>query len=253
MKIDLTNIKPYGDVMNDGAIQLSFTLPVPESLEAEEAAKQLVKKMGIDEPQVVYKKDLGVGFTFFIVYGKCQHSVDFTKISVAKVDMEVMDFYEINEYIRKNIGRKVVVIGATIGTDAHTVGLDAIMNMKGYAGEYGLERYPEIEAYNLGSQVPIEELVAKIYELRADAVLISQVVTQRNIHIENLTKLVEVLEAEGLRERIILIVGGPRINHELALELGYDAGFGPGTLANHVASFIVQKMVERPDIFLKNR
>ena len=120
------------------------------------------------------------------------------------------------------------------------------MNMKGYKGEYGLERYPEIEAYNLGSQVANEELVAKKpLKLNADALLVSQVVTQKGVHITNLTELVELVEAEGMRDRLILMCGGPRIDHELALELGYDAGFGPGTLPPEVASFIVQELARR--------
>ena len=28
-ELDLTKVKPYGDTMNDGKTQLSFTLPVP--------------------------------------------------------------------------------------------------------------------------------------------------------------------------------------------------------------------------------
>lgn len=32
--LDLTNIRPYGDTMNDGKVQLSFTLPVPAGDEA---------------------------------------------------------------------------------------------------------------------------------------------------------------------------------------------------------------------------
>lgn len=48
--------------------------------------------------------------------------------------------------------------------------------------------------------------------------------TQKDIHIKNLTELVEMLEAEGLRDKVILACGGPRISHELAKELGYDAG-----------------------------
>ena len=71
MKVDYTNVKPYGDTMNDGAVQLSFTLPVPAGEEAKEAARQLVKKMGLDEPSVVYMADLGIDFAYFIVYGKC--------------------------------------------------------------------------------------------------------------------------------------------------------------------------------------
>ena len=46
--LDLTKIKPYGDTMNDGKTQLSFTLPVPAGDEANEAAKQLMKKMGFE-------------------------------------------------------------------------------------------------------------------------------------------------------------------------------------------------------------
>ncbi|MFC4077295.1 lysine 5,6-aminomutase subunit beta [Salinithrix halophila] len=243
--VDFKRIKPYGDTMNDGAVQLSFSLPVPHGEEAREAARQLVARMGLEEPQVYHMADLGEGYTFFIVYGRCAHSVDFTAIRVPKVDTDRLDYYGVNQFIRDRIGRKVVVIGACTGTDAHTVGIDAIMNMKGYNGEYGLERYPEIDAYNFGSQVPNEEMLARAMELGADALLVSQVVTQKGVHIKNLTELVELAEAEGLREKLILICGGPRINHEMALELGFDAGFGPGTLAPDVASFIVHELERR--------
>ncbi len=119
------------------------------------------------------------------------------------------------------------------------------MNMKGYAGHYGLERYKGIEAYNLGSQVPNEEFIKKAVELKADVLLVSQTVTQKNVHIENLTNLVELLEAEGLRDKMVLVCGGPRISHELAKELGYEAGFGPGKFAEDVATFAVTEMVNR--------
>ena len=217
--VDLTKVKPYGDTMNDGMVQMSFTLPVPAGDEANEAAKQLAKKMGLDEPNVVYFKDLGVDFTYFIVYGKCQHTVDYSSIKVPKVEGEVMDRLECEKYIKENIKRDVIV-GACTGTDAHTVGIDAIMNMKGFHGHFGLERYKGIEAHNMGSQVPNEELVAKAIELKADAILVSQVVTQKDVHIKNLTELVELLEAEGLRDKVILCCGGPRVSHELAQELG---------------------------------
>ncbi|MTI53290.1 OAM dimerization domain-containing protein [Geosporobacter ferrireducens] len=244
-QIDLTKIKPYGDTMNDGMVQLSFTLPVPCGEEAKEAARRLALKMGLEEPSVVHAEDLGVGYTMFVLYGKCQHTVDYTAIEVPKVDVDVMDKYGVEDFIDENIGRDVVIVGACTGTDAHTVGIDAIMNMKGYAGHYGLERYKGIKAYNLGSQVPNEDFVAKAIELNADVLLVSQVVTQKDVHIPNLTQLVELLEAEGIRDKIVLVCGGPRINHELAKELGYDAGFGSGSYAEDVASFAVQEIVKR--------
>lgn len=245
-KVDLTKVKPYGDTMNDGMVQLSFTLPVPDGDEAVEAARQLVKKMGLDEPSVVHHADLGGGkFTYFVVYGKCTHTVDYSKIEVPKVDVETMSKEEVEAYISKNVKRTVTVVGACTGTDAHTVGIDAIMNMKGYNHHFGLERYVGMEAINMGSQVPNEELVAKAIEVNADAILVSQVVTQKDVHIPNLTQLVELLEAEGIRDKIVLVCGGPRLSHELAKELGYDAGFGTGSYAEDVASFIVTEIVKR--------
>lgn len=243
--LDLKSVKPYGDTMNDGKVQLSFTLPVPVGDEAIEAAKQLIRKMGMENPQIVFYKELMPGYTFFNCYGSCTHNVDFTSISVPKVESGVMDMHETDSYVRENVGRALVVVGASTGTDAHTVGIDAIMNMKGYAGHYGLERYEMIEAYNLGSQVPNEEFIAKALELKADALLVSQTVTQKDVHVKNLVELVELLEAEGLRDKVILVCGGPRISHELAKELGYDAGFGMNSYADDVASFIAQEYVKR--------
>lgn len=243
--LDLKKIKPYGDTMNDGKVQLSFTLPVPCGAEAVEAAKQMLKKMGLENPQVVFYQELTPGFTFFNCYGSLVHTVDYTDIYVPKVESTVMDMHQTDEYIREHIGRKLVVVGASTGTDAHTVGIDAIMNMKGYAGHYGLERYEMIEAFNLGSQVPNEEFLAKGIELKADALLVSQTVTQKDVHIKNMTELIELMEAEGLRDKMIVVCGGPRITHELAKELGFDAGFGMNTYADDVASFIAQEYVNR--------
>lgn len=244
-KIDLTKVKPYGDTLNDGMVELAFTLPVPYGEEASEAAKQLVKKMGLDEPAVVYSKDMGGGFTFFTMYGKCQHTVDYTTIKVTKVEVETMDRIECQKFIEDNIKREVVVVGACSGTDAHTVGIDAIMNMKGFHGHFGLERYKGMNAINMGSQVPNEVLIAKAIEVNADAILVSQIVTQKDVHISNLTNLVELMEAEGIRDKMILICGGPRITHELAQELGFDAGFGAHSYAEDVASFVLTEMVKR--------
>ncbi len=245
MEVNLSKVKAYGDTLNDGAVQVSFSLPVPAGDEAKEAARQLALKMGLETPTVTEMADLKAGFSFFVVYGHLSHSVDYSAIKIPKREQKSMSFEEVNELIKEKLGRKVVVVAACTGSDAHTVGIDAIVNMKGFAGEYGLEKYPEIEAYNLGSQVPNADLLAKAVELKADAVLVSQVVTQKNIHLENLTELVELAEAEGLRDKVLLICGGPRITHELAMELGYDAGFGPGTMPNHVASYVAAELVRR--------
>ena len=201
--------------------------------------------MGFENPQVVFHQELTKGYTFFNCYGNCVHTVDYSHIYVPKVESTKLGYGRDRSvcpgtYRSENCGDR-----ASTGTDAHTVGIDAIMNMKGFAGHYGLERYEMFEALNMGSQVTNEEFIAKAIELKADALLVSQTVTQKDIHIKNLTELVEMLEAEGLRDKVILACGGPRISHELAKELGYDAGFGMNTYADDVASFIAQELDRR--------
>ncbi len=243
--IDSRIIRPYGDQTDDGAVQLSFTLPVEAGPLAREAARRFCEKLGFDEVIIATMEDLGEGFTFFVVYGKTSISVDLSTIKVVAPKFKKLKREQLDELILKEIGRPIVVVGATIGTDAHTVGLDSILNMKGFHGDYGLERYRGFRVYNMGAQVPPLEVVKKVREVNADAILVSQVVTQRNIHIKHLSELMDLLYAEGIREDLLAIVGGPRITHELALELGYDAGFGPGTTPSDVANFIVQEILKK--------
>ncbi|HOD31858.1 MAG TPA: hypothetical protein PKO12_00120, partial [Holophaga sp.] len=79
----------------------------------------------------------------------------------------------------------------------------------------------------------------------ADAILVSQIVTQKDVHVQNMTEFIELLQARGLRERFIVCAGGSRISNKLAVELGFDAGFGQGTYAEHVATFIIDRLAER--------
>ena len=128
--LDLTKIKPYGDTMNDGKMQLSFTLPIKDDERGEEAARQLCKLMGLEDVNVAYHHALDTEFTFYVCYGSCVHTVNYTDIHVQTVEEETMSMDEVNEYIKEHFGRKIVVVGASTGTDAHTVGIDAVMNRK---------------------------------------------------------------------------------------------------------------------------
>lgn len=234
----MAEIKPYGDWTNDGKIQLSFTLPMPEGERARQAALELARKMGFERTLVAHMKSMGPDFTFFVVYGVSAHSVDPDKLVLTERAFPELTHQEVNHLIREKLKRQLVVIGACTGTDAHTVGLDAILSMKGYAGDHGLEYFPEMRVVNMGAQVTPEEIVTTARAERADAVLISQVVTQRDAHIHHLKEVKEALEGAGLRDGLILVGGGPRFSPEQASELGYDHIFGRGTKPSEVASYL---------------
>jgi Predicted cobalamin binding protein len=55
---------------------------------------------------------------------------------------------------------------------------------------------------------------------------------------ELLARFVDLADAAGIRTRVRLGIGGMAIKPELAAELGFDAGFGPGTTVEEVVCFV---------------
>ncbi|MBV8353722.1 MAG: cobalamin-dependent protein [Candidatus Eremiobacteraeota bacterium] len=238
-------IRPYGDTFDDGVVQLSFTLPVPWSEGADEAARRLVAAMGFGDVAVAEGRAIAEKFSFFVVYARTNAAIEIEPEALAARAERALTMNEIDDLVRGTLGRQIRVVGACIGTDAHTVGIDAILNMKGYQGDYGLERYEMFEVTNLGAQIPPDDLVRHAREKSADVILASQVVTQKGSDVKNFTALVERLESEGIRDDVLVLCGGPRMTNLLAAELGYDAGFGRGTLPSQVAAFIARRLSRR--------
>jgi beta-lysine 5,6-aminomutase beta subunit len=238
----MSKLRAYGDRRDDGMVQFSFTLEITPSVRARESAKRFAELHGLSEPLVTTMEECASGYTFFVVYGHSQHAVDPDAIEVVELQNTVLSREEI-ELRGKKLGRKIVVVGACTGSDAHTVGIDAILNYKGYGGDKGIESYKAFDSHNLGAQIENPELSARVRAVGADAVLVSQIITQRNCHKENASALIELAKKEGWRDRTLMLLGGPRIDHKLALELGFDAGFGPGTKPSDVVSLIMQRIV----------
>ena len=216
-------------------VQTSFTLPVPPGPKAEGAALQLAHKMGIDPAMVVHSHGIGAGLHVLrrlrrgAAPGRPRRRRTWrsgpTRCSAST---------EINGAIKDRLHRKLVVLGACIGTDAHTVGIDAILNVKGFAGEKGLEYLREMAVTNLGAQVTVPELVARARAERADAVLVSQVVTQKDAHLRNTRELAaafreamgEAAPAAGRRRPPVRPGDGRRPRRRQGLRPGDDARRG---------------------------
>src|SRR5512135_1111825 len=192
-------VRPYGDRRDDGVVQLSFVLPVPVGDRAREAAAELARRMGLEQVLIATMERAADGYAFFVVYGRIRAAVDWSALEVPEVTARNLGFDELNALIARDLGRRIVIVGACTGSDAHAVGIDAIMNMKGYAGHKGLEAYPWIDAHNLGAQVDNAVLISKARELSADAILVSQIITQRDVHIDNSRQMVDLMRRQGLR------------------------------------------------------
>ena len=79
---------------------------------------------------------------------------------------------------------------------------------------------------------------------RADAVLVSQVVTQKDAHLRNTRELAAAFREAMGESRPLLVVGGPRFDPAMAADLGVDKVFGRGTTPGEVASYLVHALVK---------
>src|SRR5262245_29346121 len=131
---DPKQLRAYGDREGDGMVQMSFVLPIPPSAKAREAATRFAELHGLSEPLVTAMEEVSEGYSYFVVYGHSAHTVDASKLEVSEVKTLFLSHEDLEQRVSKRLGRKIVVIGACTGSDAHTVGIDAVLNYKGYAG-----------------------------------------------------------------------------------------------------------------------
>jgi beta-lysine 5,6-aminomutase beta subunit len=88
----------------------------------------------------------------------------------------------------------------------------------------------------------VPDLVARAQAEHADAVLVSQVVTQRDAHLSNTWYRAEAFRRELGEQRPLLVAGGPRFDPGAARDLGVDKIFGRGTTPGEVASYLVHAL-----------
>ncbi|MGB9814047.1 MAG: cobalamin B12-binding domain-containing protein [Thermovenabulum sp.] len=81
-----------------------------------------------------------------------------------------------------------------------------------------------------------EEVIKAIIENDVDVVLISRTLGYGVAEI--LARFIDLAEAAGIRDRVKIGIGGMAIKPEIAAELGFDAGFGPGTTVEEAIAFV---------------
>ncbi|MDQ7795073.1 MAG: cobalamin-dependent protein [bacterium] len=117
----------------------------------------------------------------------------------------------------------------------HDVGLKMVKRALDEAGHATILLPPDL---------PVEEIVRRAVEHQVDTVLVGRTLGY-NVP-EELARLVDVMEATGLRSRVRLGVGGMAVRPELAAELGFDRGFGPGTTPAEAVAFVEGRDYQPP-------
>ncbi|HMV29515.1 MAG TPA: corrinoid protein [Anaerolineales bacterium] len=102
------------------------------------------------------------------------------------------------------------VVSATVQTDIHDIGKNIVSSMLTASG---------FEVTDMGVDVPLKSIIDKAEEIGADVICLSALLTTSMPFMKDLIKL---LEARGIREKYIVLVGGASVNETWAKAIGSD-------------------------------
>ena len=103
------------------------------------------------------------------------------------------------------------IVMATVAGDIHDIGKNIFTTLMGTAG---------FEVIDLGVDVSAETIVAAVREHSPDILGLSALLTT---NLEQFPLIVEMLEKEGLRSMVKIVVGGATVTDEFAKGAGVDA------------------------------
>ena len=103
------------------------------------------------------------------------------------------------------------MVMATVAGDIHDIGKNIFTTLMDTAG---------FEVIDLGVDVSAEAIVAAVKEHRPDVLGLSALLTT---NLEQFPLIVEMLENEGLRKGVKIVVGGATVTEEFAKRAGVDA------------------------------
>ncbi len=228
-------IRPEVEFLADGVLVLTMMLPCDERY-AEAAAIAVGEKLNLADCEVIHSQVMHPSEgTYIEMKGRVDFDIDLAGLELPEI-VETLSEAEIRADIMEN---PLLVIAATVGEDEHSVGLKEILDIK----HGGIEGFG-IKYQYLGTSCPVDKLVDAAIETKAEAILISTIISHNNVHYENMKKLANTCIEKGVRDRLILVAGGTQVVAETALESGMDAGFGRGSQGIDVASFLVKRRRE---------
>ena len=112
----------------------------------------------------------------------------------------------------------------------HDIGLKMIRNELSQFGH---------EAILLPPDYSPQEIIKIASDDRFDFIMISRTLGYGVAEI--LGEFIDLADAAGIREETAIVIGGMAIRPELAAEIGFDAGFGPGTDPAQVRAYVENK------------
>ncbi|MEJ5376378.1 MAG: corrinoid protein [bacterium] len=105
------------------------------------------------------------------------------------------------------------IVMATVKGDLHDIGKNLVIMMLEGAG---------FQVTDLGVDIDVETLVQKVQELKPQLLGLSALLTTT---MPEMARVIQALEAVGLREKVKVMVGGAPVDQRFAQQIGAD-GYG---------------------------
>ncbi|MEG0307585.1 MAG: D-ornithine 4,5-aminomutase subunit OraE [Clostridium sp.] len=229
-------IIPEVEWKNDGYVSTTLFI-TQEERTAEAAALEIGRRMNLTDVEVIHKQVMqDAEGTLVEIKGKVNFAVKKSELKIPE-KQELLADDVMRGYVKEN---PVRVVAATVGEDEHSVGLREIIDIK----HGGIEKYG-IDVVYLGTSCPVEKLIDAAIETKAQAIIMSTIITHNDIHTKNMKKIHDLCIEKGVRDKFIICCGGTQVSNEVAVANGMDAGFGRGTHGNNVASFIIETLMNK--------
>lgn len=229
-------IVPEVEWKKDGYVSVTLCITEEENI-AEAAALEMGRQMNLTDVEVIHKQVLQDSEGVLVeIKGRVNFKIKKDELKVPE-KQKLLEDEVMREYVRENPLR---VVAATVGEDEHSVGLREIIDIK----HGGIERYG-IDVVYLGTSCPVEKLIDAAIETKAQAILMSTIITHNDVHTKNMDKINDLCIEKGVRDKFLICCGGTQVTNEIAVSHGMDAGFGRGSHGNNVASFIIETLMNR--------
>jgi methylmalonyl-CoA mutase cobalamin-binding domain/chain len=114
-------------------------------------------------------------------------------------------------------GAKITIVIGTVQGDLHDLGKNIFVTFAKSAG---------FNVIDLGNDVPAQTFIDTVKKENAKVLGLSCLLTATD---KELNKVIELLKKEGVREKVMVVVGGAAVTEELVKEIGGDA-FAPDAI-----------------------
>ena len=131
---------------------------------------------------------------------------------------------------KEGSGRPATGVIGTIEGDVHDIGKNLVKTMLSASG---------FNMIDLGNDVPLEDFVNAAKENKADLISMSALMTTTMVGME---KVIENLQEEGIRDALIVMVGGAPVSEEFAEKIGADSTHPDSMTASDWATNAVKKL-----------